>query len=103
MVNINRLRATVLLITGSLFPAKRDDICFRAPAQGSTSHIAPEEFAAAAAKIGSLLRPDGTLELHFDEALSLAAPFLLYRLKSAGFSGCRAVITPHGILLTGMR
>ena len=103
MVNINRLSATVLLIKGALFPVTRDDSSFSPPGNGSITRIAPEKFSAAFAEINSLLRPDGTLKLHFDGALSLAAPFLLYRLKSAGFSGCRAVVTPQGILLTAMR
>jgi hypothetical protein len=103
MVNINNLRATLLLIKSSLFPAKRGDISLGPPENGSRTNIAPEAFSAALAEIQSLLRPDGSLELYFAGALSPAAPFLLYRLKSAGFSGCRAVATAQGILLTGMR
>jgi len=103
MANINKLHATVLLIHGSLFPVKRGDISFSPPHNGRTTHLSPQEFSSACADINSLLCPDGTLELHFDGVFSLAAPFLLYRLKSSGFSGCRAVVTPHGILLTGMR
>jgi len=103
MENINRLSATVLLIKGALFPVKRRDISCSSPENGNTAHISPEEFSSVCADINSLLRPDGTLELHFVGALSLAAPFLLYRLKSDGFSGCKAVVTPTGILLTAMR
>jgi hypothetical protein len=103
MVNINNLSATLLLIQGSLFPLKRGATCFSPPENGSTTRIAPENFSSAFAEIDSLLRPDGTLELHFECALSLAAPFLLYRLKSYGFSGCRAVATGSGILLTARR
>lgn len=93
----------MLLIQSSLFPVKRADISFSPPEIGSRSHIAPAGFSSALAEINSLLRPDGTLELHFDGVLFLAAPFLLYRLKSAGFSGCRVTVTDNGILLTGMR
>jgi hypothetical protein len=103
MVNINRLRATVLLIKGSLFPAKRDDISFNPPENGRRTDISPEAFSSALAEINRLLRPDGTLELHFDDALPPAAPFLLYRLKSAGFSGCKVIVTDYGILLTALR
>lgn len=103
MVNINKLSATVQLIKGSLFPVKRDDLCFPPPGNGSVTKISPEEYSTAFAEITGLLRPDGTLELHFDDALSPAGPFLLYRLKSLGFSGCKAVVTAHGILLTGRR
>ncbi len=103
MVNINNLRATLLLVKYSLFPVKRQDIRFESPKNGSRTVIAPEAFSAALAEIHSLLRPDGTLELHFDGALFPAAPFLLSRLKSCGFSGCRAVLMSDGILLTAMR
>jgi len=103
MVNLNKLRATFLLIQGSLFPVKRDDISFSPPENGSRTHITPEGFSTAFAELNRLLRPDSTLELYFDGVHSSAAPFLLYRLKSAGFSGCRVVVTPHGILLTAKR
>lgn len=103
MQYINKLRATYLLIRGSLFPARKGN--FRSPPReyGMRTAIPPEQFSSALAEISSLLRPDGTLELHFNDALSPAAPFLLYRLKSSGFSGCRAVVTPQGILLTAIR
>ncbi len=103
MVNINKLHATLLLIKGSLFPVKRDDIRFSPPGNGSTTNISPEEFSAVFTEINSLLRPDGTLALNFDGVLFPAGPFLLYRLKSYGFSSCRAVVTADGILLTAMR
>jgi len=103
MANINNLRTTVLLIKCSLFPAKRGDISFRPPENGSRTNISPETYSSALAEIHRLLRPDGTLELYFDGVLSPAAPFLLYRLKSAGFTGCRALVTSQGILLTAMR
>lgn len=103
MVNINKLRATLLLIKGALFPVNRNGACFSPAANGSRTYISPEAFSSALAEINSLLRPDSTLELHFDGALFPAAPFILYRLKSDGFSDCRAAMTPHGILLTGRR
>lgn len=103
MVNINKLRATFLLIKGSLFPVNRHGIRFTPPENGSRTELAPEAFSSALAQIESLLRPDHTLELHFDDALSPAAPFLLFRLKSSGFSGCLAVATGEGILLTALR
>lgn len=103
MVNSNKLRATFLLILGSLFPGKRGAVIFSPPENGIRTSIAPEAFSSALAEINSLLRPDGTLELHFDDALFPAAPFLLSRFKSAGFSGCRAVVTPQGILITAIR
>lgn len=103
MVNINKLRATLLLIKGALFPLKPGGNRFSRPGNNSITSISPQEFSAAFAEISNLLRPDGTLELHFADALFPAAPFILYRLKSAGFSGCRAIVTDSGILLTALR
>jgi hypothetical protein len=103
MVNINKLSATLLLIKGSLFPVKRVDSSFSPPENNSTTNIPLEEFSSVFIEINSLLRPDGTLALHFDGVLFPAGPFLLYRLKSYGFSSCRAVVTADGILLTARR
>jgi len=103
MVNINKLRATFLLIKGSLFPVKSDSICFSPPENNCTTNISPEKFSSVFTEINSLLRPDGTLALNFDGALFPAGPFLLYRLKSYGFSSCRALVTSEGILLTAIR
>jgi hypothetical protein len=103
MANINNLRTTVLLIKCCLFPVKQGDISFCPPENGSRTNISPAAYSSSLAELHRLLRPDGTLELHFDGALFPAAPFLLYRLKSAGFSGCRALVTPQGILLTALR
>lgn len=102
MRNINRLYATALLIKGALFPGRLNNRC--PPREnGTIEHISAHEYAAALADLPGLLRPDGTLALHFEGALFPAGPFLLYRLKSAGFSGCRAVVTSDGILLTARR
>jgi len=103
MANINNLRTTVLLIKGSLFPVKQSDFRLDPPENSSRTNISPDAFSAAFAEIDNLLRPDGTLELYFAGALSAAAPFLLYRLKSAGFSGCRVLVNSGGILLTARR
>lgn len=103
MANINRLYRTLRLIKGALFPKRQAGLCFPSPASGSITEISPAEYAVAFAGLTGLLRPDGRLALHFDGALFPAAPFVLYRLKSAGFSDCRAVVTAHGILLTGRR
>jgi hypothetical protein len=99
----NKLYATALIIWHSLFSGRKGAASFPPPLNGSRTCIPPESVAAAIANITSLLRPDGTLELHFEGALFPAGPFLLYRLKSCGFSGCRAAVTPQGILLTAMR
>jgi hypothetical protein len=102
MTNINRLYATALLIKGALFPARAHNSS-PPPADSAITHIFPQDYAATLAAITDLLRADGTLSLHFAGALFPAGPFLLYRLKAAGFSGCKAVVTSEGILLTARR
>lgn len=99
----NKLCATLQLIGGSLFPGRRESFPPGSRNNNESIVIAPEDFAAALAELDSLLRLDGTLDLLFTEALSPAAPFLLFRLKRAGFSNCRAIATPKGILLTASR
>lgn len=99
----NKLYTTAIIIWYSLIGRGNGQTCATPPVNGSRIDIPPEKVAATLADITRLLRPDGTLELHFDGALFLAGPFLLYRLKSCGFSRCKAVVTPTGILLTAMR
>jgi hypothetical protein len=47
--------------------------------------------------------PDGLLKIFFPGVFPLAAPFLLYRLKRTGFSGCRVTVTDGGLLVTARR
>jgi hypothetical protein len=103
MANINRLYATILLIRCALFPPKDTNLNRIRPESGGMTRIAAEGFSAALSDVSRLLRPDNRLELLFEGALSPAAPFLLYRLKSSGFSSCRAIASAEGILLSAMR
>lgn len=101
MVYIKKLWTTCCLIRYSLVPGKRVDSSGLSADHDDTIFL--EAFATVFAGIENRLRSDGTLELYFIDALSPAAPFLLYRMKSDGFSACRAVILPKGILLTARR
>jgi hypothetical protein len=103
MANINRLYATALIIRYALFPPKVPDPQPITPEPVGMTKITADGCAAALSNVSRLLRPDNRLELLFEGALSPAAPFLLYRLKSSGFSGCRAITSSEGILLTAMR
>ncbi|NVN98545.1 MAG: hypothetical protein HXX17_04405 [Geobacteraceae bacterium] len=102
MSYFNKLRITIQLITASLKPQKNRER-FLFPEINGQSEIHPEAFSQSLADPEHLLRPDGTLELHFIGAAFPAAPFLLSRLKSCGFTGCKAIMTSRGILLTGRR
>lgn len=103
MANINRLYATIRLIRCALFPSKGTDTKSIVHAAGEVTRISAEEFAEALSDFDSLMKPDYRIELLFEGALSPAAPFLLYRLKSAGFSGCRAIASAEGIFLSASR
>jgi hypothetical protein len=103
MANINRLRATVRLIRCTLFPPGEKELKAIIPEPHGTTRITADYYAAALSDLSRLLRPDNRLELLFEGALSPAAPFLLFRLKSSGFSACRAIATKEGIFLTAMR
>lgn len=53
--------------------------------------------------VGRLLSQEGELRLFFPAVLSLAAPFILFRLKREGYSNCRVEATRGGLVLTGRR
>jgi len=103
MANINRLYATIRLIRYALFPCKDIELKRISPEPAGITRIAAYDFVAALSDFSVLLRPDNKLELLFESVLPPAAPFLLYRLKSSGFSSCRAIASAEGILLTAMR
>jgi len=103
MANINRLYATIRLIRCALLQPEETELKRIRPDTLGITRITADDFAAALSDISRLLRPDNRLELLFEEALSPAAPFLLYRLKSSGFSSCRAIASSEGIYLTATR
>ncbi len=103
---VKRFRTTAIIIAHSLFPSEEK------------AHLAKHEFCHDAADCQSIVpdhiqyfmaNPDcavngnGELTLFFPDCISLAAPFLLMRLKRTGFSRCQAVIECGGIVLTARR
>jgi hypothetical protein len=103
MLNFNRLYITLSLIRHALVPQRNlAPVPLPQPGNGTAS-IPPEAFAAVLGHLAATLRPDGSLDLLFSGALAPAAPFLLFRLKRHGYSACRAVITPQGIMLSARR
>jgi hypothetical protein len=103
MINLNSIKATLLLIRYILIPGPAPEHGSNQPADGSVTHIPPQGFAAQLRTLDSILSADGRLELIFVGTLAPAAPFLLYHLKRNGFSDSQAVITPEGIKLTARR
>lgn len=67
-------------------------------------HIIPAgEIAATIASLGRFTASDGSLSLLFEDAMGVAAPFLLFRLKRDGYSVCRVTLDERGLLLTARR
>jgi hypothetical protein len=101
-----RLSTTLLVIVNSLCPAVR-----RAPRAGSASgqappgytQVPPEAIPLYLAGLNSAVGSDGKLALFFPGCAALAAPFLLFRLKREGYSGCRAIATKDGLLVDATR
>lgn len=99
-----RLHATLALAYYSLMPPAPDrmptfDTCGSPPPYT----IKAEEIAAAIAHMNSFAGSDGMLAILFIDALALSAPFLLFRMKRTGFSSCRAMRVPEGLLVTARR
>jgi hypothetical protein len=52
---------------------------------------------------GDAASKDSAVRLFFPYGMPLAAPFILFRLKRGGFSGCRVTVTDGGLLVTASR
>lgn len=106
MKHLRRLHATITLARYALSPpaisANRSE---RVPACNGTGPytINPDEIAIALASIPCFADRDGSLSILFRDVSSLAAPFLLFRLKRTGFSACRVVQEERGLLMTARR
>ncbi len=102
----SRFAITLLVIVRSLFPTSR-----RAPLTGCSvrnapagyTQVPPEDIPLYLADFGRAAGNDGKLALFFPGCATLAAPFLLFRLKREGYSGCRAIATGDGLLIEAIR
>lgn len=65
--------------------------------------VTPEATAACLADLGRFIDSRGELHLLFPDCFALVAPFLLFRLKRAGFSRCRAYTQNGGLVLQARR
>ena len=101
-----RLSTTLLVIVNALCPAGR-----RALRAGSDSGqapagytpVPPEAIPLCLAGLNGAVDSEGKLALFFPGCAAPAAPFLLFRLKREGFSGCRAEATKDGLLVDAIR
>lgn len=102
----HRFFITVLVIISSLRPSARV-----APHVGSADGQAPPGYTRvprrAIPSYPGMLKTGGgsggRLALFFPDCAAAAAPFVMFRLKREGFSGCRASATREGLLVDALR
>lgn len=97
---------TAGIIACALYPQTRRDPATRTPPGGTNagSYEIPAGGACRALADLSLLSDrQGNLSILFRDCSWPAAPFLLYRLKREGFSACRVLSVPSGLLVKGVR
>jgi hypothetical protein len=110
MTIFSRLYLSALVIGRALMP-RRPEGEIRSGTTGTRRSTPPPGFIRVPARDVSFYLADldravgrqGELALFFPGCLAVAAPFLLFRLKRAGFSACRAEMTGEGLLLTATR
>jgi hypothetical protein len=86
----NRMSITLQVIVRALFPGR-----------GPFSRAG--EVPLAPADLERVTGPDGKLLLRIPGCGAPAAPFVLFRLKRAGYSDCRAIATPDGLQVEAIR
>jgi hypothetical protein len=98
-----RLSITLRLIRFSLFPAVTPDRPPDIPVLPVPCHsLSPEELCACLVNPGQ--HADTTQFCFFvTGAFPLAAPFVLFRLKRWGFSGCRVLVDQEGLCIKARR
>jgi hypothetical protein len=106
---LKRFQRTALLVLFSLFPTFFETQYV----QRASDNITPyrnDYIEVPVIKIPLFLRdpahasgPNGTLGFFIPLVFPLAAPFLLYRLKRTGFSGCRITVKDRGLLVFATR
>jgi hypothetical protein len=106
MAPASGLHATFALAFYSLFPPTAATVPLKALKTADTPPsyiINTTEIAATIATLDTFCDNDGALGLIFTDALAIAAPFLLFRLKRTGYSACRVTATECGLRLTARR
>ena len=98
MRNHARLSVTLRLILYTLFPAVTRDRSPAIPAiPDSARTVSPEELLLCLRNPGRIAGFTGGGTLLVTGAFPLAAPFILFRLKRWGFSGCRVSVEQEGL------
>jgi hypothetical protein len=110
MKYFRRLHDTATLIICSLVPEAAKTLCGGIKGVILSEHEKPEINSQESIKIPSYLsdlgyaaNQGGTKSLFYPHGMPAAAPFILFRLKRCGFSGCRVTVTKGGLLVTASR
>jgi len=110
MMLFRRLHDTAAIITLSLAPRTVKTHC-RSITCTALSENNQSANLTHVSRTGSAIFPDpgctagadGTRSLFFPYGMPIAAPFILFRLKRSGFSGCRVTVTDGGLMVTASR
>ena len=101
-----RFLITLLVIVRSLFPAGRRTLrhgSAAVPGESGYTPVPVEDIPLYLCGHDLITGNCGKLALYFPGCAALAAPFLLFRLKREGFSGCRVTVTGDGLLVDATR
>ena len=100
-----RFYITVLVILRSLVPLRSGHVPTGEAAVAASGYlpVPPREIGWYLTNLGRVVGADGRLALFFPGCRAPAAPFVLYRLKREGYSGCTATATPDGLLVNAAR
>lgn len=112
---LHNIYLTALVISYSIFPPIRENAGYNRKATADPAKpgisvysksiitVKSDNVRFYLADLNRAINPQGELRLLFSGCLALAAPLLLFRLKRDGFSDCRALMTPEGVLLSAIR
>ncbi len=102
---LKRTYATAIVILRALLPGES-----HGPPAGPTAiesevylGVLPKNVSFNAADLVRLVGKEGKLALFVPGCLALAAPFVLFRLKRQGYSGCRVTSTGEGLFVDARR
>jgi len=110
MDSIRRLHQTLLLVCYLLFPNTTGSEKTRKNNDKDLPHYITDYIEIPVKKIPLFLNdpaqasgPNGTMGFLVPQVFSLAAPFILFRLKRSGFSGCRVTVRERGLMVEATR
>ena len=100
---VRSLHITFLAVLHSLIPLRRTGRGDNNRVPEERLEVTPQTLPFLLADLSRSMDSTGALRLFLPGCLAPAAPCLLFRLKRSGYSACRAIITPDGLLLTASR